>query len=61
MTPAALSGLAPSRTRTEPILALAELTSLGATNPASIDPLVSPFPFAGLDTSITRPCCDTVA
>ncbi|MCP9833905.1 MULTISPECIES: zinc-dependent metalloprotease family protein [unclassified Cyanobium] len=40
---------------TEPILALAELTTLGATNPTSSDPLVSPFPVAGLDTSATSP------
>ncbi len=39
----------------EPVLALAELTSLGATNPTSTDPLVSPFLAAGLDTSATTP------
>ncbi len=40
---------------TEPFLALTELASLGAANPTGTEPLVAPFPAAGLDTSATSP------
>lgn len=40
---------------TEPFLAGAELTSLGAATPPSSDPLVSLFPAAGSNTSPTTP------
>ena len=39
----------------EPILALAELTSLGETHLSAADPLASLFPAAGLDSSPTTP------
>ena len=40
---------------TEPFLALTELASLGAANPTGTEPLVAPFPAAGLDSSATSP------
>ncbi len=40
---------------TEPIPALAELASLGTANPTGTEPLATPFPAAGLDTSPTSP------
>jgi hypothetical protein len=55
--PATFDGLLPADptfTNT-PILALAELASLGAANPTSTETLVSPFPAAGSASSPTTP------